>query len=155
MKTRNRWILSVPILLLVSTPGLPQTADASRSEARDELARGVKALRESNPRQAIELFSRALEIDPAFRVAEFHLASTYASMATSVGGETAEGQEFGKKSVETFERIVRREPGNAEALSGLANMYSARKDFTKARETYLSLTKMATQDAKPFYGLAS
>jgi TonB family protein len=34
-------------------------------------------------------------------------------------------------------------------------MYSGMRNITKVRETYLRLTKLATQDPKPFYGLAS
>ena len=64
MKTLDRWILCLSMSLLILTPGLAQTPDSSRTQARDTLNRGVRAFRESNPREAINLFTRALEIDP-------------------------------------------------------------------------------------------
>ena len=110
MKTVARCMfIFVCILTLLA---LGQPPDASQIEARATLNNGVKAFRDSNPREAIDLFTRALQIDPDLKVAEMYLAATYASMSKP-GDQSATSQEAARKSIEVYERILQLEPTSA------------------------------------------
>jgi TonB family protein len=142
---------TVVLLLLVA---LAQTPDASKTEARNSLNSGVTAFRASHPREAIDLFNRALQLDPDLKVAESYLGAAYvATYKTDSSGP--DRQELGRKAIETYERIIAREPSNVEARAGLGEMYTLTGDYQKAREQYLQLTRLATRDPSVFYSLGA
>jgi TonB family protein len=155
MIARRILCVAICLSLAVLTPAVAQTPEsANKTEARTTFNSGVKAFRENNSRGAVDFFTRAMQLDPDLMVAEFYLATAYASMYKP-GDKTPENLESARKGVEIFERVVQREPSNVEALSSLGNLYSSTNDFEKAREVYLRVTKLATQDPKPFYTVAS
>ena len=145
---------AIAITLLAVTTSMAQAPD-SKAQARNALNSGVAAFMASRPREAVDLFNSALQLDPDLKVAELYLAAAYASLVPPVGAISSESQEFLKKSTELYERIIQREPSNVEALTGLGSLHSRSNDFRKAREVYLRITKLATQDPTPFYAVAS
>jgi tetratricopeptide (TPR) repeat protein len=107
----------------------------------------VKAFRDSNPREAIDLFTRALQIDPDLKVAEMYLAATYASM--SKPGDPERDQSGGRtqehRGVRAHSSTRTDQCGSSLGLGGV---YSNTNNFWKAHDAYLRLTKLSTQDPK-------
>jgi TonB family protein len=147
-------ILLVLLSVSAALPVSGQTPEERRTEARTALNSGVKVFKEGNAAAAVDLFTRALQLDPDFIQAELYLATAHASMYTP-GQPTAQNQETGRKAIELFERVLQKQPDSVDAVAGLAKMYSNSGDPAKARDFYLRLTKISLQDPIPFYSVGA
>jgi len=123
-----------------------QTPDANKTQAREILDKGIAASKGGDSQLAVDLFVRALELDPDLTNAALYLGVTYASMGTP---------ETNRKAVENFERVLTKEPNNPEALSRLAGLHLVSGDQARARSVYLQLTQNSPQDAVAFYALGA
>jgi len=126
-----------------------QSPDANKSMARDALNNGVAAFKSGNPQLAADAFARALELDPGLTAAELYLGVTYASMAN------AQNPEMSRKAIDSFARVLQKEPNNADAASRLAGLYLSTGDPVKARDLFLGLTKSSPRDPAAFYSLGA
>jgi TonB family protein len=123
-------------------------------DARDSLNAGAAAFRSGNFKQAIDLFEKARQSDPNLAVAELYLASAYAQ--NYIPGNTApENLEYGRKAVQGFESYLSREPNSAQALAGLAGVSENLGNYNKARESYLKLARIDTQNPLVFYTIGA
>jgi TonB family protein len=111
--------------------------------------RGVAAFKSGDPQSAADSFTRALELDPDLTAAELYLGATYASMAT------AQNTEMSTKAIQSFERVLEKQPENQEAASRLASVYLSVGDLGKARGLYIQLTKASPLNATAFYSLGA
>ena len=145
MKTIRRIFLVCGCLLAIVS-NLAQAPEAGLTQARELLTKGIAAFRNNDPQLAIDSFNRALELNPELTDARLYLGMTYASMATDEGT---------KKAVESFERVLARQPGHTEALSRLAGIYQASREYARARTLYLRLTQSSPQDAAAFYSVGA
>jgi len=134
---------------LFSIVCLAAQAPDAKSTARDVMNRGVAAFKSGDPQLAADSFTRALELDPDLTAAELYLGITYASMAT------AQNTEMSRKAIQSFERVLEKQPENQEAASRLASVYLSVGDLGKARSLYIQLTKAAPLNATAFYSLGA
>jgi TonB family protein len=128
-----------------------QTPDA-KTLARDSMNNGVAAFRSGNPEMAAEAFTHALKLDPELTAAELYLGMTYASMASRATPQTAE---ISRKAIESFERVLQKEPDNADAATRLASLYVSTGDPAKARVLFLALAKSSPQDPAAHYSVGA
>jgi TonB family protein len=142
----TRRILLVCGCLLAIVSILAQTPDAAKTQARDMLSKGMESFKNGDSQLALDSFRRALELDPELTNAELYLGAVYASMSTAEGNRNA---------IQSFERVLAKQPGNPEALSRLAAVYMAGGDHARARSLYFELTARSPQDATAFYSLGA
>ena len=125
-----------------------------QSPAQDSLNRGISAFRNANYKSAVEYFKQALDLDPNLAAAEFYLATAYAQQYMP-GSQSRENLEFAADAIESFKRVLRRDPGSLNAAMGLASIYQSTNDFQNARENYLTVSKLDSQNPVPFYALGA
>src|SRR5438093_2703406 len=138
---------SLMVLALAAT-------SCAKLQARDNLNKGVRAFREAKYEKAIDFFQEAMKLDPELTNAELYLATAY-SQQFIPNGESPENQKNAEMAIQTFERVLQKEPDNVHAVEGLAYIYQNSNRLDKAREYYLKQTQLAPQNATPFYAVGS
>lgn len=154
MQTVARCCLWIVMGLLVTGISLAAQENPASIQARDTLNRGVSAFRNGDYATAIDLFKQAVQIDPDFTTAELYLATAY-SQAFVPGNRTREDLAFADKAIESFKRVLTKDPGNATALIGLAGIYQNAGRYPEARETFLAVSKANPRNPVPFYSIGA
>ena len=149
--TRKLITLCGLALLLAAATG------CQKLQARDNLSKGIKAFKEQKYERAAELFSNASKLDPDLTNADLYLATAYAQQAQFLdpGISTDDSKKFAMNAIETFEKVLQKDPKNASAVAGLAGLYQGLKNFDKSREYYKKQTEMEPTNAVPYYAIAS
>ncbi|HEX4997583.1 MAG TPA: tetratricopeptide repeat protein [Terriglobia bacterium] len=137
-------ILGVALTLAFSS------AACTKLQARDNLNKGVRAFKLGNFEEAAKLFKTAIELDPSLDVAEVYLATAYYKQYEKDSDETA-----AKNAIETFEKVLEKNPTDGDAVAGIAGVYSKMNRYDKARDYYLKQTQLKADDATAFYAVAS
>jgi tetratricopeptide (TPR) repeat protein len=132
------------LIMIILLPAFPQL------EARASLNQGVAAFRKADYKSAVEYFKQALELDPNFATAEIYLATAYAQQYVP-GSTSRENLEMADNAIESFSRVLRRDPDNLNALSGLASLYQNTNDLRSAHDTYIRVLTLAPQNPVAFY----
>jgi tetratricopeptide (TPR) repeat protein len=140
-------------LLLAGYFQTSQIPDAS-TQARDLLNKGVSAFRNADYESAVAFFTQAAQLDPDMRTAEVYLATAYAQRYVP-GVNTRENFAFADNAIAAFKRVLDRNPNDINALSGLASMYQNMKDFTHAREMYITVSQLDLQNPVTFYAIGT
>src|SRR6266481_3483351 len=122
-----------------------------QSPAQDSLNKGIKAFRDSNYKSAIEYFKQALDLDPNL-AAQIYLATAYLQQYVP-GSQSRENLEFAENAIEAFNRVLRQDPDNVNAVLALASIYQSTKDFQNAHQNYVLASKLDPQNPVPFYAL--
>src|SRR2546425_8787631 len=125
-----------------------------QSPAQDSLTKGISAFRNANYKSAVEYFKQALDLDPNLAAAEVYLATAYAQQYVP-GSQSRENLEFADNAIAAFKRVLIRDPGNRNAVLGLASIYQSTNDFQNARENYLSASRLDPQNPVPLYALGA
>jgi tetratricopeptide (TPR) repeat protein len=149
LKKTIRRILLVSGCLFALVCMAAQTPDPNKILARETMNNGVAAFKSGDAKMAAEAFTRALQLDPDLTAAELYLGMTYASLVTP------QNTEMRPKAIESFERVLQKEPNNTDAASRLAGLYLGSGDAAKARVLFLALTKSWPQDPAAFYSLGA
>jgi tetratricopeptide (TPR) repeat protein len=139
------------VLLAVLALG---SASCAKLQARDNLNKGVRAFRDAKYESAINYFQEAMKLDPELTYAELYLATAYAQQFIP-GATSAENQRMADMAVQTFDRVLSREPNNAAAVAGLAGIYYNTNQFQKSREFHLKNTEIEPQNAVAHYSVGS
>jgi len=149
--TRKLITLCGLALLLAAATG------CQKLQARDNLSKGIKAFKEQKYERAAELFSNASKLDPDLTNADLYLATAYAQQAQFLdpGISTDDSKKFAMNAIETFEKVLQKDPKNASAVAGLAGLYQGLKNFDKSREYYKKQTEMEPTNPVPYYAIAS
>jgi tetratricopeptide (TPR) repeat protein len=149
--TRKLITLCGLALLLAAATG------CQKLQARDNLSKGIKAFKEQKYERAAELFSNASKLDPDLTNADLYLATAYAQQAQFLdpGISTDDSKKFAMNAIETFEKVLQKDPKNASAVAGLAGLYQGLKNFDKSREYYKKQTEMEPTNTVPYYAIAS
>src|SRR5262245_29951266 len=135
----DRIMCSLIAAMLLAGPSVAQ------NQAQDNLNKGMTAFRNADYESAVNFFKQALELDPSSTLAEFYLATAY-SQHVVPGGDPRRNAEFAEKAIESFRRVLRREPDNVNAVFGLAGTYQNTNDLQNARETYLQASKLVPRN---------
>jgi len=136
---------------------LASVTSCQKLQARDNLSKGIKAFKEQKYERAAELFGAASQLDPDLTNAELYLATAYAQQAQFLDPSmsTDDSKKFANKAIETFEKVLQKDPKNSSAVAGLAGLYQGLKNFDKSREYYKKQTEMDPSNAVPYYAIAS
>jgi tetratricopeptide (TPR) repeat protein len=130
------------------------SAGCAKLQARDNLNKGVRAFRDAKYEQAISFFQEAIKLDPALTNAELYLATAYLQQFIP-GAQSEENQRNADMALQTFDRVLQREPNNVSAVAGVASVYQNTNQFQKAREFYLRNASLAPEDPVPHYSVGS
>jgi tetratricopeptide (TPR) repeat protein len=126
----------------------------AKLQARDNVNKGVRAFRDGKYDNAITYFQEAIRLDPEAPYAELYLATAYAQSFIP-GAGSPENQKNADMAIETFEKVLQKDPNNVTAVTGLASIYQNTDQIQKAREYYLKNAQMAPDDPTPFYAVGS
>jgi len=123
-------------------------------QARDNLNKGVQAFRAQKYDVAIDHFKKAIELDPELKDAELYLATGYAQQFAP-GSPTEENQKIADLAVQTFQKVLDKDPTNKTAMAGIASIYQNNAKYDKAREAYIKNAEIDPQNHIPFYAVGS
>jgi tetratricopeptide (TPR) repeat protein len=65
--------------------------------------------------------------------------------------QTRENLAFADNAIESFKRVLSKDPNNTSALMGLASIYQNSGQFQNAHETYLTASKSDPRNVNAFY----
>jgi len=136
---------------------LATATSCQKLQARDNLSKVIKAFKEAKYERAAEYFSNASKLDPDLTNADLYLATAYAQQAQFLdpGISSDDSKKFATNAIETFEKVLQKDPKNASAVAGLAGLYQGLKNFDKSREYYKKQTEMEPSNPVPYYAIAS
>ena len=129
-------------------------ASCQKLQARDNLNKGVQAFRAQKYDVAIDHFKKAIELDPELKDAELYLATGYAQQFAP-GSPTEENQKIADLAVQTFQKVLDKDPTNKTAMAGIASIYQNNAQYDKAREAYIKNAEIDPQNHIPFYAVGS
>jgi tetratricopeptide (TPR) repeat protein len=130
------------------------TSSCQKLQARDHLNKGIKAFREAKFENAVDHFQKASELDPELLNAELYLATAYAQQYIP-NGPSDENLKFAQSAIQTYEKVLAKDPQNVNAVQGLAGMYQNLQEIPKAREYYKKQTEIEPDNPIPYYALGS
>ncbi len=108
----------------------PETAIDRYAEAKDLQDKGL-ALAEKNPKEALSLFLRVIELDPRNVQGHFQLGLVYMALKNS------------SKAIEAYQRVTELDPKFVDAYFNLGYIYGTKKDYSKAEQMYTQVVKLA------------
>src|SRR5438874_979619 len=111
-------ILTFTVLVLLAL----SAASCEKLQARDNLNKGVQAFNAQKFDVAITRFKKAIELDPSLKDAELYLATGYAQQFVP-GSNSDENQKTANMAVETFQKVLDKDPMNKTAMAGIASIY--------------------------------
>ena len=143
---RNLAALAVVAALAFATTG------CEKLKARDNLNRGVQAYKSAQYTQAVELFEKAVQLDPNFPTARLYLAMAY-YMQYIHGAESPENQQMADQALEQFQKVLTQEPKNDVATQSIASIYFNEKKWDEAEQWYKKATELNPKNKEGFYTL--
>lgn len=143
---RNLAALAVVAALAFATTG------CEKLKARDNLNRGVQAYKSAQYTQAVELFEKAVQLDPNFPTARLYLAMAY-YMQYIPGAESPENQQMADHALEQFQKVLAQEPKNDVATQSIASIYFNEKKWDEAEQWYKKATELNPKNKEGFYTL--
>jgi tetratricopeptide (TPR) repeat protein len=157
MKIRFQVAALIPLALLAG-------AACSQVQAKAAFKDGNKAYKEERFREAIEKYSRALELQPDMPEALFYLGSSHQALYRP-GKETPENQQRLQKAIEAYKRSLEVNKGTTEnekqvranALAALTGIYSEEpfKNYDEAIKYANQLVQENPNDPKNLLALAN
>jgi Tfp pilus assembly protein PilF len=143
---RNLAALAVVAVLAFATTG------CEKLKARDNLNRGVQAYKSAQYTQAVEMFEKAVQLDPNFPTARLYLAMAY-YMQYIPGAESPENQQMADHALEQFQKVLAQEPKNDVATQSIASIYFNEKKWDDAEQWYKKATELNPKNKEGFYTL--
>ena len=135
------------------------TSSANQEQAQQALNMGVQAFKEAQFDRAIELFTKAKELDPSLLNARLYLASAYASQFIP-GAPVEENVRMGKLATDAYKEVLQREPQNLSAIDGLASILYQRAGqpfdpdmFEESKSYHRKHLELKPQDPQPYYSI--
>ena len=143
---RNLAALAAVAVLAFATTG------CEKLKARDNLNRGVQAYKSAQYTQAVEMFEKAVQLDPNFPTARLYLAMAY-YMQYIPGAESPENQQMADHALEQFQKVLAQEPKNDVATQSIASIYFNEKKWDDAEQWYRKATELNPKNKEGFYTL--
>ncbi len=143
---RNLAALAAVAVLAFATTG------CEKLKARDNLNRGVQAYKSAQYTQAVEMFEKAVQLDPNFPTARLYLAMAY-YMQYIPGAESPENQQMADHALEQFQKVLTQEPKNDVATQSIASIYFNEKKWDDAEQWYKKATELNPKNREGFYTL--
>jgi len=126
----------------------------AKLQARDNLNKGVRAFRDAHYENAVNYFKQAVELDPDLTTAEIYLATAY-SQQYIPGGRSEDNNKNAQLAIETFNKVLSRDPNNVNAIAGLASIHQNTNQFQKAHDYYMKYAQLDSTNPVPFYAIGS
>jgi beta-lactamase regulating signal transducer with metallopeptidase domain len=166
--TRLVVILAVVLLVILSgwlltdakfnsVSATSRQAASSNSEAQENLEMGIRAFTELRYEEAIPLFEKALQLDPAFETARMYLATVYSTQfARNTNAPNRE--ELANKAIELYREVVAKAEDPAKpdevAMLNIANLYYVLQQFEEAKVWSRRVLNAYPQEAEAYYRIA-
>ena len=156
MKLSNRILVSAAALAVVVLSG--SLSGCRKLEARDDLNKGVAAFKNARYPDAVQFFTKAVDLDPTFATARLYLATAYMNQYIP-GADSPENVEMAKNALENFQKVLEADPKNATAIESIASLYYLESQgatkiddklarLDNARQWYQKLTEVAPTGKK-------
>jgi len=157
----NRILVTVAALAALVLGGT--LAGCKKLEARDNLNKGVAAFKAAKYPDAVEFFTRAVDLDPNFATARLYLATAYMNQYIP-GAESPENVAYANNALANFQKVLDADPKNATAVASIASLYYLESQGTskledkldrleKARVWYQKLTEVYPSNKEAYYSL--
>jgi tetratricopeptide (TPR) repeat protein len=163
------------LLAIVLALGLTASCDSSRAERHYK--RGVRNMLKGRSDKAVEEFSKAIHYNPQYSQAFFQLASVYESTGSlekardvyqelmrvdptmSAEAECRLAKVYSRlgrweEAVACFNRVIDKNPRNADAYYGLATIYRQLNEKERALRAYQQAVECNEQLFEAHYALA-
>jgi len=121
------------ILLCVLAAAVSGCSFYDKLQSRGELNKGVAAFKEQKYEEAVKCFQNAMRMDPTFVEPISYMATCYAAMYVP-GSVDPSNIKNAKNAISTFETVLQKNPGNANAMVYIAQLYYQLKDYDKSKE---------------------
>jgi len=141
--TRVATVLAAAALLIGAT-------GCEKLRARDSLNKGVGAFKNAKYPEAVEYFTRAVDLDPTFPEARLYLATAYFSQYIP-GAESPENMEFARKANEEYMKVLEKKPNDVLALSSIASLYYHQKKFDDAETWFKKVIAADPKNKEAYY----
>jgi tetratricopeptide (TPR) repeat protein len=135
------------------------TSSVNQEQAQQTLNMGVQAFKEAQFDHAIELFTKAKELDPSLLNAQLYLATAYASRYIP-GAPSEDNARMGKLATDAYKEVLQREPQNLSAIDGLASILYQRAGqpfdtdlFEESKSYHRKHLELKPQDPQPYYSI--
>jgi tetratricopeptide (TPR) repeat protein len=122
----------------------------NKLKARDQLNKGVAAYRNAQFQPAIMYFKNAVALDPTMLNARLYLATALAQQYVP-GGDSPDNLKIAQQAIDTFQDVVKMDPGNTTAIASIAQIYYNMKKFDMAKEYQQRRIKLEPTNPEPYY----
>jgi tetratricopeptide (TPR) repeat protein len=157
----TRTLVTVAALVALALGG--SLAGCKKLEARDNLNKGVAAFKNAKYPDAVQYFTKAVELDPTFATARLYLASAYMNQYIP-GAESPENVAMANSALDNFQKVLDADPKNSTAVASIASLYYLESQGTskiedklerleKARVWYQKLVEVDPTNKEAFYSL--
>jgi Tfp pilus assembly protein PilF len=146
----RKWTNLLAVLVLCAA--VVGSTGCDRLRARDNLNKGVQAYRNAKYADAVELFKKAVDLDPNWPNARVYLATAY-MMQYIPGADSPENVQMAKAAQDQFLQVLQQEPKNTIALASMASLYFNQKKFDEAREWNQKLVAVDPNNKEAHYTL--
>lgn len=140
-------------------PQAASTSSVNQEQALQDLNMGVQVFKEAQFDRAIELFTKAKELDPSLINAQLYLATAYASRFIP-GAPSEDNARIGKLATDAYKEVLQREPQNLSAIDGLASILYQRAGqpfdadmFEESKSYHRKHLELKPQDPQPYYSI--
>lgn len=122
---------ATPVRMIWSNGTSKQETISDRYTEAQALQDKAVALAEKNPKEALSLFLKVIELDPKNVQGHFQLGLTYMALKNS------------SKAMEAFQKVTELDPSFVEAYFNLGYIYGTDKNYSKAEQMYTKVVKLA------------
>jgi tetratricopeptide (TPR) repeat protein len=142
MKMSNRILVAAAALAVVVLSG--SLTGCRKLEARDNLNKGVAAFKNAKYPDAVQFFTKAVDLDPTFVTARLYLATAYSNQYIP-GADSPENVEMAKNALENFQKVLDADPKNATAIESIGSLYYQESQGTAKLDDKLARLENARQ----------
>lgn len=163
--TMNRALIFVVFCLLFAQPGCRRqaagvdsnsnstangVASDQPSEARALLEQGKQLYRDDQDTQALEVFQKAIKLDPDLAEAHFRLGLTFDGL-----GQSQEATDAYKKAIDVYKKYFSNEDNakDAEAHYNMGQAYAGLQLYSDAVREYRQAIRLKEDDTDIYYDL--
>ena len=143
-------IVRRPVMAAFLCTSLVLITGCNRLKARDQLNKGVEAFKTAHYEDAIGHFQQATALDPTLPMARLYLATAYAQQVVP-NLQTADNMKEASLAVQNFQKVLEEDPGNINALKGIASIYFNTQQLDKAKEYQNKVLAADPTDASADY----
>jgi tetratricopeptide (TPR) repeat protein len=122
-------------------------------QSRDKLNKGVAAFKNAQYAEAVEMFKKAVDLDPNFPTARLYLATAYMQQYIP-GSDSPENVQMAQAAHDHFMKVLEQNPKDEVAMASLGSLFLNQKKWDEAQQWYEKLTAINPNNKEAFYSLA-